>query len=207
MATQGHNSVSHAFCRALKLLGYVADVYEVPMGLDEEWKQVYADGLGKNFDVEAGVLVWDTRVTSSYLRGYRKTAAKSMNVVTDAAEKLKRLQKEPSCSRCLQGRARFLPVICNSHGGIGREAWNFLRDGFKRKSDKAPTPPAKQRVAMQLMNSVAEIACAVLRRNSMMMAANASPIAGEYVRQWISGDVTGADEADLTMDDVRDMAT
>ena len=172
MSIQGHNEVSHAWLRALKKLGYTGEVYEVPIGVKDNGSQVRGDGIAKNFAVSATVQVWDARVSSSYLPATLAAAAEDLFVVTDRNEELKIKEKEPWCQRCLQGRVSFLPVVCNSHGGLGRRAHAFLTEGFQRKIDAAPTVAAKYSARLEFETSLAEISCAVLRRNSMIMAAN-----------------------------------
>jgi hypothetical protein len=180
MSTQGHNSVSHAWLRALKKLGYTGEVYEVPIGVSASGKQIRGDGVAKNFAVSATVLVWDTRISSSYLghnapspRTLFGKAQKRMYVVTDHNEELKVREKSEACERCLQGRATFLAVVCNTHGGLGRMAYAWLRDAFQRKVDEATNDGAKRAARLELETSLAEIGCAVLVRNSMILAANA----------------------------------
>ena len=178
MSTQGHNEVSHAWLRALRKLGYAGEVYEVPIGVNDNGKQVRGDGIAKNFAVSATVMVWDARVSSSYLPATLKAAAEDMFVVTDRNEELKVKEKEPWCQRCLQGRVQFLPVVCNSHGGLGRRAYVWLTEAFQRKIDVAPTVAAKYAARLELDTALAELSCAVLRRNSMIMAANVRGAAG-----------------------------
>ena len=178
MSTQGHNAVSHAWLRALKRLGYTGSVHEVPLGVDEHGAQVKADGVAKNFDVSATQLIWDTRVSSSYLSQCRPAAAADMFVVTDVNDKLKIDSKAGACQRSFNGRAEFLPVTCNSHGGLGRAAWEWLFESFQRKSDKAVGAAMKRAVRLEFETSVAEIGVAVLRRNAMIMMTNAAPQAG-----------------------------
>ena len=55
--TQGHNAVSHAWLRALQRLGYEGKVTELPLGVDKDGAQVNADGVAKNFDVSATLLI------------------------------------------------------------------------------------------------------------------------------------------------------
>ena len=179
MSTQGHNAVSWAWCRALRRLGYQADVAEVPIGCNDSGNQVKGDGFGKNAAAGVEMMVWDTRISSAYLRAYRVRAAKAMYVVTDATEALKRHEKEPACRRCLHGRAVFLPVVCNSLGGLGREAWEWLVAAFRRKADGMQSMVEKQRVTMLLQTSLAEITIAVQNRNSMILDANATVVARE----------------------------
>jgi hypothetical protein len=195
MSTQGHNAVSWAWCRALRRLGYQADVAEVPIGRDDSGSQVKGDGMGKNAAAGVEVLVWDTRISSTYLRAYRAKAAKEMYVVTDAVEALKRSEKEPACRRCLHGRAVFLPVVCNSMGGLGREAWEWLVGAFRRAGDGTQNAAEKQRLAMLLQTSLAEITVAVQNRNSMILDAGATVVARERAPVMR--------EEDAVMDDVR----
>ena len=68
--------------------------------------------------------------------------------------------------------------MCNSHGGIGRQAWKWLSEAYQTEVDKAPDVASKYTTRLQLQVAVAEIGVAVLRRNSFIMAANASPTAG-----------------------------
>jgi hypothetical protein len=96
-----------------------------------------------------------------------------MYVVTDHNEELKVREKSEACERCLQGRATFLAVVCNTHGGLGRMAYAWLRDAFQRKVDEATNDGAKRAARLELETSLAEIGCAVLVRNSMILAANA----------------------------------
>ena len=72
-------------------------------------------------------------------------------------------------------RAEFLPVVCNSHGGLGRVAWDWLSVAFQRKADSAVGTASKRAVRLEFEASVAEISVAVLRRNAMIMAMNATP--------------------------------
>ena len=201
MSTQGHNSVSWAWCRALRRLGYVADVAEVPIGTNSKGNQVKADGLGKNAAVGVEALVWDTRVSSAYLRAHRAKAVSGLFVVTDAVEALKRHEKEPACRRCLHGRAVFLPVVCNSLGGLGREAWEWLVAAFRRMSDNAQSSAVKQRATLLLHTSLAEISVAVQNRNSMILDANATVVARQMT---MAADADDAVMADVQMGDVVD---
>ena len=180
MSTQGHNAVSHAWLRALKKLGYTGEVFEVPLGVDAKTgNQIKGDGLAKNWAVSAVVHVWDTRVSSSYLPALLKKASATMYAVTDHNELLKIKEKDAACRRCLQGRAAFIPVVCNSHGGLGRRAHNFLNEAFQRKIDDAADPTAKRAAQLEWQTTLAEIACAVLNRNSFIMAANVrGPVTG-----------------------------
>ena len=179
MSTQGHNAVSHAWLRGLRRLGYSGDVYEVPLGVDPKGRQVRGDGLAKNFDVKATVLIWDARVSSSYLIASRRKAAAQMYAVTDVNELLKEKAKGEHCRRSLHGRAEFLPVVCNTHGGLGRRAMDWLREAFQNKIDGATEPAAKHSARLELTTTIAEIACAVLNRNAMIMATNAWPQASD----------------------------
>jgi hypothetical protein len=172
MSTQGHNAVSHAWLRALRKLGYTGEVYEVPIGTDRQGKQIRGDGVAKNFAVKATVMVWDTRISTSYLASVRSKSGKEMFVVTDYNELLKDKEKGEACKRCLQGRAEFIPIVCNSHGGLGRRAYEWLRDAFQRKVDDAADEGAKVSARLELVTALAEISCAVFQRNSMIMAAN-----------------------------------
>ena len=101
-----------------------------------------------------------------------------MWVVTDINEEQKQKEKGVPCERCLQGRAAFLPVVCNTHGGLGRRAWKWLEDAFQRKIDGAGGPAEKHAVRLELMTSLAEISCEVHKRNSRILGANASDQAG-----------------------------
>ena len=101
MSTQGHNAVSHAWLRALKKLGYAGEVYEVPIGIGKDGKQVRGDGVAKNFAVSATVMVWDARISSSYLPALLKRSQTDMYVVTDHNELLKTKEKGETCRRCL----------------------------------------------------------------------------------------------------------
>ena len=208
MSTQGHNAVSYAWLRALQKLGYTGEVYEVPIGVTAGGKQVRGDGVAKNFAVGATVLVWDTRVSSSYLghsspppRTLFNRAKAQMYAVTDHNEALKVKEKSEACARCLQGRAEFLAVVCNTHGGLGRQAYAWLRAAFLRKVDEATDDGAKRAARLELDTSMAEIGCAVLRRNSMILAANArgqqtggrAPRASEVLDGASSGDVMQTD--------------
>jgi hypothetical protein len=172
MSTQGHNAVSHAWLRALKKLGYAGQVYEVPIGVGADGKQIRGDGRAMNFSVGATVQVWDSRVSSSYLPQLLGKARQAMYVVTDHNEVLKIREKGEACRRCLQGRVEFVPVVCNTHGGLGRRAYAWLRDGFQRKIDEAADEAGKHSARLELVTALAEIACAVLERNSLIMAAN-----------------------------------
>ena len=73
----------------------------------------------------------------------------------------------------MQGRATFLAVVCNTHGGLGRLAYAWLRGAFQRKIDAATDDGAKRVARLELETSLAEIGCAVLVRDSMILAANA----------------------------------
>ena len=178
MSTGGHNGVSRAWLRALSRLGYAGKVYEVPLGINANQQRVYGDGVAQNFAVSATLLVWDTRVSNSYLLACRDKAAHEMWVVTDANEVQKEKEKGKPCARCLQGRATFLPVVCNTHGGLGRRAWEWLQEAFQRKIDAATSAAEKHAVRIELNTSLAEISCEVHRRNSRIMGANAVPQAG-----------------------------
>lgn len=145
---------------------------EIPLGVDAKRNQVRGDGMAKNFSVSATVHVWDSRISSSYLPALMDKACCKMYAVTDHNELLKIKEKDEACRRCLQGRAAFLPVVCNSHGGLGRRAYKFLWDGFQRKIDHAPDVAAKYSAMLERQTALAEIACAVLVRNSFIMAAN-----------------------------------
>ena len=201
MSTSGHNAVSWAWCRALRRLGYVADVAEVPLGVNHKQEQVKGDGWGKNAAAGFEILVWDTRVSSAYLSPHRKKAAKAMYVVTDVVEAVKRHEKEPACQRCLHGRAVFLPVVCNSLGGLGREAWEWLVDAHRRMADDTQSSAGKQRVAMMLQLSLAEITIAVQNRNSMILDANATVKARQAPMAAAVGEVS---MSDVQMGDVVD---
>lgn len=176
MSTAGHNAVSYAWLRALKKLGYTGEVSEVPLGLSDKGTNVKADGVAKNFAVSGAVLVWDSRISSSYLSSCRALAKEKMYVVTDTNERLKDNEKGTVCEKYLGGRAVFLPLVCNSHGGLGRLAWQWLQDAFRRKRDEGEAE-VRHMVRLEFETAVAEIACAVLNRNAMIMAANAHPVA------------------------------
>ena len=88
-------------------------------------------------------------------------------------ELLKTKEKGETCRRCLQGRVEFMPVVCNTHGGLGRVAHEWLREAFQRKIDEADDEGAKRSARLELETALAEIGCAVLTRNSMILAANA----------------------------------
>jgi hypothetical protein len=178
MSTAGHNAVSHAWLRALRKLGYSGEVYEVPLGVKASGKQVRGDGVAKNWKRRTTVLVWDARVSTSYMEGCRGKASKGMYVVTDICELTKVREKGPACQKCLEGRAVFLPVTCNSHGGLGRQAWDWLHEEFQVKIDDATSVAGKRGARLELETSLAEISCAVLKRNSMIMSANAHPQMG-----------------------------
>ena len=201
MSTQGHNSVSHAWLRALTKIGYVGQVYEVPLGVSVKNKRIYGDGMAKNFSISATVLVWDVRVSSSYLVNCREEATQDMFVVTDYNEELKERSKGDPCRKTYAGRARFLPVVCNTHGGLGRKAWTWLTEAFQQKIDMAADSTAKHIARLEFQTLVAEISCAVLRRNSMMLEANAWPKAGN------SAPPLDMMFADLRRDDVMQDAT
>ena len=66
-------------------------------------------------------------------------------------------------------------MVCNSHGGLGRVAWDWLSVAFQRKADSAVGTASKRAVRLEFEASVAEISVAVLRRNAMIMAMNATP--------------------------------
>ena len=179
MSTQGHNAVSHAWLRALKKLGYSGDVYEVPIGVSASGNQIRGDGRAMNAAVGATIQVFDSRVSSSYLPTLLRKAQKQMYVVTDHNEVLKIREKGEACRRCLQGRVEFMPVVCNTHGGLGRRAYIWLRDAFQRKIDEAPEEAGRHSARLEFLTSLAEISCAVLERNSLIMAANTrTPSAG-----------------------------
>lgn len=126
-------------------------------------------------------------------------AARKMFVVTDHNELLKVKEKEEVCRRCLQGRVEFLPVVCNSHGGLGRRAYKWLVDAFQRKIDEAATDAAKFSAKLERHTSLAEIACAVLVRNSMIMAANArGPVFGG--RAVCAAELEGLEHDDVVLD-------
>jgi hypothetical protein len=201
MSIQGHNAVSHAWLRALRKLGYAGEVYEVPIGVNDKGNQVRGDGVAKNFAVRSTVLVWDTRVSSSYLPAVADEAARTMFVVTDHNELLKVKEKEEVCRRCLQGRVEFLPVVCNSHGGLGRRAYKWLVEEFQRKIDAATTDAARYSARLERHTSLAEIGCAVLVRNSMIMAANVrGPVFGG--RAVCSEELEGLGQGDVVLDAV-----
>ena len=70
-------------------------------------------------------------------------------------------------------------MVCNSLGGLGREAWEWLVAAFRRKADGMQSMVEKQRVTMLLQTSLAEITIAVQNRNSMILDANATVVARE----------------------------
>ena len=178
MSTGGHNGVSHAWLRTLRRLGYAGSVYEVPLGINDKQRRVYGDGVAQNFAVGATMLVWDVRISSSYLTACRDNAAREMWIVTDSNEVQKQKEKGEACARCLQGRAAFLPVVCNTHGGLGRRGWMWLEAAFQRKIDEAAGAAEKHSIRLEMSTSLAEISCEVHRRNSRILGANASPQAG-----------------------------
>lgn len=122
---KGHNAVSYAWLRALQRLGYEDKVTELPLGVDKNGAQVKADGVAKSFDASATLLVWDTRVSRPTSRNVacRTTATSAMFAVTDLNERLSKIaSKAGVCASSFNDRVEFLPVVCNSHGGLGRVA-------------------------------------------------------------------------------------
>ena len=99
MGTQGHNAVSHAWLRALQRLGYEGRVTERPLGVGKDGAQIKADGVAKNFDVSGTLLIWDTRLSSSYLSSCRAAATSAMFVVTDLNKRLKVACKAGACQK------------------------------------------------------------------------------------------------------------
>ena len=146
-------------------------------------------------------MVWDSRISTSYLPALQGKAACEMWVVTDYNEVLKEKEKGEPCKRCLQGRVLFMPVVCNSHGGLGRRAYEWLREAFQRKMDGATDTSAKFSVRLELETSLAEISCAVLVRNSMIMAANARDESSASVDLELHDQVDG-ECGDVMMHDV-----
>ena len=151
----------------LRNLGYEAEVAEVIIGRDAKGRLVKGDGVGKNFAVRAERLIWDSRITNSYLHVHRGKASKNMYVVTDVNEKAKNRDKGELCSKLLQGRARFVAVVLNSHGGLGRGPWEWMLDAFQCKMDEAANEEVRQRLRLVMDTAMAEMACAVYQRNSI----------------------------------------
>ena len=58
--------------------------------------------------------------------------AANMFAVTDVNDRLKIDSKAGACRRSFNGRAEFLPVTCNSHGGLKRAASEWLFESFQR---------------------------------------------------------------------------
>ena len=102
------------------------------------------------------------RVLVLDLSSCRTAAAGAMFVVTDLNERLKVASKAGVCTSSFNERAEFLPVVCNSHGGLGRVAWEWLSAAFQRKADNTVGTASKRAVRLEFETSVAEISVAVL---------------------------------------------
>ena len=63
-----------------------------------------------------------------------------------------------------------------------------MLDAFQCKMDEAANEEVRQRLRLVMDTAMAEMACAVYQRNSMMLGACASPLAGDHAYERDDGD-------------------